>query len=1075
MRPSPTFLPLFPCLVYFFLCLSVIIACASVDGEVYQSREIQVKVIQKVAPDGLTRSITFLSSGFLVNEEKKFDSIVAEAISTLYTYTAVKADPWIRYADQLNIFSVFQPSSVSGIVEGNNMGCIYLEEPAKEFYCSLSSIQAAASLVTQPDIIMVLANSANTTGVGGNGIGVVTTGAKYFSSLFIHYLSRALANLAEEFSEGFEGECQADNIPPNCASSRDEAQQKWKHWYSEDSSITPAPNCTFSNYFSFSSECIMRSTEVTEFCAVCRESINMAFFEKGIQKGYMADPTSQPISLFGGQCPPAFNYIVAKDAKVVLYAGDFSLKNNVVITWEQDGSVIGSSPYLVPEFTTADLPITISLTIQDNSPYIEGTEEQLAQMKQTRSFYLVEAASESTNAPSKPSCYGSLKDAPEVPTALTYCPTGTECFDEGEWVSPRSSITKVVESKEVGRIEAPKGTSRTFTDNGNRDFSISKGKALDFIPLIACGFIFIFYVILVTTFYFSYVRYKPREVLNVTLIDHLVLFLLCFFTLSAWLIAIFALATTTENHKHELVVMMPVCMVTLVVACVAMLSCLLNYVSAFMRWYFLCVLCGSVDGILGITEFVFSVYAMLASFGSNSDEYQYILRSRWQKMVADGTYTCPFQEHYNCSGFYLSCFQLDYSDCSTGCHANSYMAPCGMIFTDLFAEQYDILCALGLTLSFLLVLCSVFNTLFTLRHKHLANSGRFRREFRQNPYPPVMPITFTESDRARRSFKFFTRNHGGTMTPEQAVDFLQIVFVDSITEMDIASINQLEKITFDELMFIYFPFTQTSQMDPRMLTPDEVELTNSMLQLEKKQYLRLERFQKAAGTLSPEALHQLFQEKFSSFFLPNEDDILPVIEEAAKNEKEDEGYWRGLNPAEIEGLRGLWVAVHPTIVGFLQDEELETFYSFSHNGKPCGSAEKKEEWKRFLDVRKTGKIGWPEFCLPFAKKALATDAREYLKANKSEVPPELVQKSFITQNYGRSMSSIFLPFEEIVPIERLVVAVLRRWSQCPEYSRRHGDLVKLYQVPGADFKNNRRTMAHKEEGKTRRNKKKKMI
>lgn len=972
-------------------------------------------MVQQAAPDGYTRSITFLSAGYLETEENDFNTDVDYVLAALSNYsTGVLSDPWPRYAAQFNFYAVFQPSGVSGFSAGNNLECSVSNGDVTYPSCSVPLVTSLATYAPAEDIILVIVHSSRAVGTGGNGIAVVTNLQEYLPVLAVHYLNRAIANLSEEYNEGFNGAPRAQL--PNCAESVEDASTRWSYWYNEmleDDEINPILNgagCTFSSYTApTANQCLMRSTSLNTMCPICREQLNLAFFGGGVSDGYAQHPTTSPLSLSADQCPPSHHSIVASGI-VVLYAGSFSIQNDVVVTWyNSDGTKLGTGAYLQPDVSAITAETVIKAVYTDNSPYVQPTKRDT--LTSVIEFRLVPSAPSGVT-PAAPECYASLSDPPATATATTYCPDGTQCGS----ATPKKTIPE-----DMGA-----GEKYTRLPLRRSDFVLPVS--------IASGTSFVLWL-LITVIFIVHFRRAPREVLDITTTDFAMIVVITSLTTVLWIFAIFSIGVANARKHREVVVFLPVCRTTLILCSVTIGVCVANYISVLMRWYIMCAACAVTGAAVGITLFVFGVFTILGTAASSSRQFQSMLYKRWNLGVQQNeNIMCPFQRRYECSGYYASCFELESTSCIPGCNANFYMAPCGPYFTQIFKEQYSPIDALILVVSCLLILVAALNAIYFMRFRQISANGKFSRSFRSNPHPPVLPVTFNEASRARRYFEYATRNTNGKMKGKAAIAFLECIFDGPVQEEEREKLQEMGEMGFDELMLLYFPYAQTSQMDPRMLTPDEAEGTSEMLQLERKQYKRLEEFQEAAGCLSPEELQELFQKHFSTVFMPSKEEILEKIREAAKT-CADAPMCRGLSRAELEGLRGLWVAVHPSISGFLTDPELEVLYNFTHDDK-CRSVEQLLEWRTTLDVRGNDKkVGWGEFCYPFAQKALLRDARDYLKAVECEIPPEMVPKLFAVERFGDSILSTFLPYEQEIPIERLVATIMRRWSDNPLHEK----------------------------------------
>lgn len=1118
-----------------------------------------VGTVQKPGEVGTTRSITFLSSGYGSDDYDSFLDAIETCMKTLSSSNAsdasmVNADPWPRYIGSMNVYYVFEPSAYIGapMVDEmyysdeenlNNLKCFFQSFPVITgiyLSCSVSSIQRLASFAPEQDLLVVIVNENTiSAGTAGDGMAVLTTQEMYLPVLLIHYLSRALANLADEFSQGFPGETL--ETVPNCAKTLEEAAQRWSSFFpsnalstdivvnSRESCDSNDPDstsllasshdypvgCTFSNFYAPSTSCLMRSTAVDVLCPVCREAISLAFGSStaAVRQSEPVNSSMVSLSLSLGQCPPPHTIIVARNQTVALFAGDFALKNaapslqatfslasqaiverkegpllqdfsnsTAEVEWsigtsaeDHSGRVVHTGAYFhVPLSAVAANGSTfVTARIVDRSPFVRPS-RQADVAKSTIVFELVQEAP-SDVTPTIPSCYqrsggesGGFLLGQEA-AAPVFCPADKECngsipnshsFFSFSYLSSSSpsnrtsvsrrplvasSILPAHEQEEQGKVWSGVAPSFSFSLNTTSENGTSSaahhaaqrattgagsGRRKDFfIPLIISGSCSILVLLSFLLYYRLRVSQAPREVLCINFLDRVLMSLLCGIILTVW---VFSVVNTAEsnlkNGPTHISVLLPVASSLLWLSAATTVFCAVNFLSCLMRWPFVCAICAAAEVLLGVGSFIFGGYSMLAALGGESKEFQDLFYTYWvngAQKKAD--WVCPFQETHQCSGYAVSCFQINSTACISNCSGNIAMLPCGLAFTHEFSSQFDLLYSLTLTMSCLMVLCASLNVIYYLRFRQLSSSEHFRRTFRLDPHSPVLPITFTEARIARKSFNYAARHQDGKLSAEEALKFLDAAFGTPITNDEVKVISSKPEWTFDELMLTYFPFVQTSLTDPRMLAPDEAESTVDMLQLEKKQYKRLEEFEEASGCLSPEALQTLFQENFGSVFMPEKSAILSLIREAAKD-CSDKDVCRGLSPSELEGLRILWVAVHPAVCGPLELQELALLYAISHSPHQLETPEALEKWKNELDVAGRGVIGWREFCYPYAKVALLRKARRTLKYANCSLPPEMVAKDFVLDKWGPTYSSIFLPYEKEIPLERLAVAVMQRWS-----------------------------------------------
>lgn len=1130
---------------------------SSIEMEEKNGREDPiVTVIQDPEEVGKTRSITFLSSGYGEGDYNAFQQAVTTCMETLNSGSStepsmINADPWPRYMPSVNVYSVFQVSEEVGVSstsdinysqEGsqNNLKCVirdFSSITGEYLACSTYYIRQLASYAPAQDVLVVLLNDdVRTLGSAGEGIAVVTVNATYLPVLLVHFLSRALANLADEFSQGVPGNT-LETIP-NCAKDLMEATLRWESFfpstmsssYTDDDlandtlqnitrdTVSTGPHvypqgCTFSNFYAPSTSCIMQSTAANELCPVCREAVSLAFASPSPSKAVGSEnEANAAISLSVGQCPPPHYVIVAENETVVLFAGDFALRNGgalvetaspnhdegqgdvyqknfpsedtstVEVQWVvgglgkdlTDASVVHSGAYfhVPPSFIVSSTESTfITAHIVDRSPFVRLSQQGEA-ARSSIVFELVKEAPLGVSL-SIPSCYSKSEGDPSkvslgiAPPARVFCPSGESCKDIAPTRSSRSaypsqlsiSLQRLHHDQHVStpsletpfllkrdhvltsRIPSTPLSSLTNTTSEKMRSSFvnlvtldgrkmrSSSRAAFYVPFVVSGACSLIFLLCITIFYLLHVSRAPREVLSITFLDRVLVIFLSSIIVVLWIFAI--LITSQSNFKNgsdRISVLLPVATSLLWLSAVTTVFCALNFLACLMRWYLCCAACAVGEVLIGIASVIFGGYAMLASLGGESKEFQNLFYSYW----VDGAqkqdeWVCPFQETHECSGYTISCFQINSTACVNGCVGNEAMIPCGMAFTSSFSSQFDLLYSLTLTMSCLLIVSASLNVIYYLRFRQISRSGNFHRTFRLDAQRTVLPITFIEARIARKSFNYAARGNNGKMSAEDALKFLDVAFCCPILDEEVKLISRKTEWTFDELMLTYFPFVQTSLTDPRMLAPEEAEAATCMLQLEKKQFKRLKEFEEASGCLSPETLQTLFQDHFGKVFMPENDTILSVIREAAK-ECSDQDVCRGLSPSELEGLRVLWVALHPAVSGSLDLHELGLWYSISHHPHQLETLEALEKWKSDVDVSGRGVIGWREFCYPYARRALLRKARRTLKIANCSLPPEMISKDTVLQRWGKTYTNIFLPYEKEIPLERLAVVMLQRWS-----------------------------------------------
>ncbi|PWV00391.1 putative IgA Peptidase M64 [Trypanosoma cruzi] len=145
-------------------------------------------------------------------------------------------------------------------------------------------------------------------------------------------------------------------------------------------------------------------------------------------------------------------------------------------------------------------------------------------------------------------------------------------------------------------------------------------------------------------------------------------------------------------------------------------------------------------------------------------------------------------------------------------------------------------------------------------------------------------------------------------------------------------------------MSLFFPHFITSRMDPRQLTPEETQEVQGVFELQNCQYQKFCRFATASGALSPETLFKLFLFYTSDHFTVDESEFISLIKAEAETNCPDASMCRGLTAFELEGLRHVWTALNPRILGDLNDEQIALFYQWTHS-EPLSGDSHFQEWK----------------------------------------------------------------------------------------------------------------------------------
>ena len=247
-------------------------------------------------------------------------------------------------------------------------------------------------------------------------------------------------------------------------------------------------------------------------------------------------------------------------------------------------------------------------------------------------------------------------------------------------------------------------------------------------------------------------------------------------------------------------------------------------------------------------------------------------------------------------------------------------------------------------------------------------------------------------------------------------------------------------LTFQDVMAIFFPFIERDK-DPRLLSTDEAEAAATTADLVRLQLAKMEAYMEAAGSLSPSQLRELHRSHCRAGVAGGGEvqatdegkDFISVVRAAADAHRStvEAAMCQGLTYHELEGLRCAWSELHPAIDGGLSDVELELFYSKTHDGSAIVSRDHFVRWKAALDVRGTHRVEFAEYCFPFAQRALLRIAKSELARRGREVMLGPGQKAVLTrqeaeEQFGETVAAAaFLPYETMIPVERILAVTLR--------------------------------------------------
>ncbi|EKF33556.1 hypothetical protein MOQ_002576 [Trypanosoma cruzi marinkellei] len=968
------------------LILGVVRTCRAADNEP------KYREVQRVSVDWRTRSITFLSAGYTADQENQFQSDVNKCVDALYgRVRGVASEPWNRYASLLNIYAVFQPSVDANTTVGKKEALkndqIDLECSISHSYplfisCNLSAVFALSTYAPTKDLIVVLVNDpSNVVGEGGKSLAVFTNAPLFMPFLAVRELSKAIASLSSEYAMGVEEKY--DVYVPNCAPSIEAARARWDYWIDQGLvDKTPSRGCFFTNYYRPSeSDCMMRKSSKEGLCAVCKEQVNIALLS--------ADPNfSRPTT----RCTRTAQKVqLDKSKDIQLNIGEITGMTNMSVSWMLGNGTIfhaaHSSQLVVPKelWNNWSLPTELCAVITDNSPYIRP-------VKGTKLFRRILS-------------YELFLDK-SAPFEMKMCGMSDSCTPcEGSGCDDSHIFfSQDFEGKKQGAAKAK-----------TTNYVISVAVCTSFALLV---------LLIVTVLYLCCYLKRPHELFSTLFMDLLIRKFIFIISFNLVGLSIFSLASVLLFLDVHAMLSKHLLIPYLGITVWAYSTALLNIASVIFRWYAFVIACSAFFLVNGLLHTIIGALWVIVTVFEGDCLLGYV-SSRWLKTAITRPSEIELiQSVLQCSGFFVSCLEVTSSSCPKESVSNMYAKPCEKVFMrDLYASHGPITASVFIT-GLLLVASGLLNVVFLIRSFYLSKIGIQRRKYHSDPEAAVLPLTFEEARKLRRMFYRVSDKTNRTLAGRAVTQFLEKVFRTKLEPGEKRKIENEGPVTFDKLMSLFFPHFITSRMDPRQLTPEETQEVRGVFELQTCQYQKFCRFATASGALSPETLFKLFCLYTSDHFTVDESEFISLIKAEAETNCPDASMCRGLTVFELEGLRHVWAALNPKILGDLNDEQIALFYQWTHD-EPLYGDSHFQEWKESLDVRQRGSIGWGEFCYPFAQRALLWKARRFLSDMEKEVPPEMIKKNLVEQRFGcEVVNAVFLPYEDEVPIERVLEYVL---------------------------------------------------
>eukprot|EP00744_Colponema_vietnamica_P009703 GILI01013769.1.p1 GENE.GILI01013769.1~~GILI01013769.1.p1 ORF type:complete len:1203 (-),score=254.04 GILI01013769.1:85-3693(-) len=1009
---------------------------AETAEEIAANRNITVTRHQHLDPSR-TRSVTFLASGYKASESNSFLGHVNTAMQILRSSTASRYNPspWDRYFNLINIYSVFEPSAASGASRpqgpgyacpsymsycgpstiDNNLECAFGTPTPSRLGCSYEKSKALASFAPASDIIVVLVNDVDYGGTGSDRFCCLSAGSSEFPFLLVHEIAHSVGILGDEYTYGFSDESGIEL--PNCGRTTVASDIPWKYWIDNGAvPSSPVAGCSFDNYYRpTSSSCLMSSGEPTNLCPVCKDAMASRLITVGPGLSF-AEPRC-PLTGFDVYLDSTESATLTLNHRFVL------LNDDVSVTWTLPGGATVSG---VPSITVDGSALTgrttiISATIVDSTSMMSPTNRP-STATQNVTFRLIRKVAADTSLTTS-TCVSS--------TGISYSYNGVCTNSDG---CTRETVVSLYDAK----------VSSALTED-DADKAV-KAAAIVFSVIGLVALVGAFGIIIYRKQTSPQSVYDFGTAAKSVWITSVVFACLVLVVVCAAIVYIVRYLPETVVFGEQLFI------AALVFAILIYLVALGTFVSALT----LSTLFNTVFSILLtlLAIAIFIICMVMVDLVVNRTEKDTIdtFAKRWKSEVDDDpSFMCTTQDYFECSGFYYSCSPIPSSYCPSNCDTyNRNPNACLPVLQEFIWDKLRPAAICGILLAFMMLVTAVLTMVLCILKRKAASSATGRRSHRKDPQAPVKPLTKRERAQLQNEFTKADRNQSGTLEGDEVLKFVTAVFPEDAVALDEAQ----ELIaggpkTFDEIVNAYFPYLKQQATDPKLLSQKEAEEATNVVDLHRRKLAKIDRFTAASGALSPEALEAIHIRARTSAkdrynpHVPNDAEMSPVnsdlpeenddsaylleeINKAAKayGETVEADMLRGLTPQELEGLRSAWKNLHPTIAGHLSDPEIDRYYQWSHEAV-LESREHFVRWKQILNVRGTGRILWPEFCFPYAQRALLKAANQALQQEGKAVavPGMLLNRQTVLNDYGQQVSDLaFLPFEQEIPVERAIAA-----------------------------------------------------
>jgi hypothetical protein len=315
--------------------------------------------LRRSGPSDARLDLVFLAEGYRAEERAKFDDDVAAVLDHLDGI-----EPWGAYAGLLNTWSLFVPSTDSGIDQPDvgldrdsafacDYGCDLAGVPADRLICCDEEVVSDVVDGTVPfaDGVMILVNEARYGGSGGLLYSAAYTGDRIALQVAAHELGHTLVTLWDEYGYGLDQPEDERFVSPNCApvggplpweAWLDGGAVDWSRWDAvglrcdgRDTArggVCAFPVCSFEDWVRPTQGGCMMHTLQDRYCPVCREAVVRALWRAMDGEG----PTATP--------PPGTRITVeAGGTQTVAVDADLG-SDGLDVVWSSGGRELGEGP-----------------------------------------------------------------------------------------------------------------------------------------------------------------------------------------------------------------------------------------------------------------------------------------------------------------------------------------------------------------------------------------------------------------------------------------------------------------------------------------------------------------------------------------------------------------------------------------------------------------------------------------------------------------------------------------------------------------------------------------------------------